>query len=404
MHESSCVEISNKPLSRLLSGFILFSSAFFFLYCLYSQEQNWDMLGYSASAVSIEDKDPAYIHDYVYRELRNYVSDEDFEKLTNGDSYRETMHKDPDAFIQQVPYYKIRIIFVSLIFILMSLGVNVFAAGHIISAAAAALGFIIFFYAYKKITEPAFWVLMPFYFILCGVHDAGQGVSADTLAFLWFGLICYSFINKHWAIFPLLVVSTLIRTDMVVFVALVLCYYFIFRPDLRSRSLITAVITAILYIFVNKVVGNYGWNTVFYFVFISDMQATHPDEFSKLGLSMQQYLATAMNNLRLILPENKFWLFVVNVLLQLILFLNLKSVSLNNKKEKIITLAMDPVISLTIICCGYIVLHYLLFPALWPRFFIGQYMIASLGLLYTLTCLLNKTVLSKDSSGDFPKP
>ena len=394
MHESSCVDISNKPLSRLLNGFILFSSVFFFLYCLYSQEHNWDMLGYAASAVSLEDKEPVYIHDYVYRELRHYASDEDFGKLTSGDRYRETMLKDPDAFIQQLPYYKIRIIFVGLIFILMSLGVNVFVAGHIISAAAAALGFIIFFYAYKKITEPIFWVLMPFYFILCGVHDAGQGVSADTLAFLWFGLICYSFINKHWSIFPLLAFSTLIRTDMVVFVALVLCYYFIFRPELRSRTLITAVITAILYICVNKVVGNYGWSTVFYYVFISDMQATHPGEFSKLGISMQQYLATVINNLSLILPENKFWLFVVNVLLQLILFLNLKSDS-SNKKEKLKTLAKNPVISLTIICCGYIVLHYLLFPALWPRFFIGQYMIASLGLLYTLTCLLKNRIVRR---------
>jgi hypothetical protein len=119
------------------------------------------------------------------------------------------------------------------------------------------------------------------------------------------------------------------------------------------------------------------------------MQATHPGEFSKLGISMQQYLATVINNLSLILPENKFWLFVVNVLLQLILFLNLKSDS-SNKKEKMIALTKNPVISLTIICCGYIVLHYLLFPALWPRFFIGQYMIASIGLLYTLTCLLKK--------------
>ncbi len=387
MHESFSVVISNQPLSRLLNGFIIFSSIFFFLYCFYTQVQNWDMLGYAASAINLENKDPAYIHDYVYTELRNYVSDEDFEKLTNGNNYRETMFKDPDAFIQQIPYYKIRIIFVGLIFILMSLGVNVFAAGHIISASAAALGFIIFFYAYKDITKPIFWVLIPFFFVLCGVQDAGQGVSADTLAFLWFGLISYSFINKHWLVFPLLAISTLIRTDMVVFVALVLSYYLIFRQEQRSCSCVTAVVTAILYISVNKIVGNYGWSTVFYYVFISDMQATHPEEFSMLGLSMEQYLTTITKKLSTILYENNFWIFVVNVFLQLILFFNLNSISLN-KKEKLLILAKDPAISLTLISCGYIIVHYLLFPALWSRFFIGQYLIANFGLLYILSFLI----------------
>lgn len=404
LHESSCVDTSNKPLiSRLFCGFILFSSVFFFLYSLYAQEQNWDMLGYAVSVMSLEDQDPAYIHDYVYRELRNYVSDKDFQELTTGSSYRETMLEDPDAFIQQVPFFKIRIIFVSLIFILTCLGVNIFAAAHIITAAAAALGFIIFFYAYKKITEPILWILIPFLFVLCGAQDAGQGVTADTLAFLWLGLISYSFINNHWSVFPLLAVSTLVRTDMIVFVALVLSYYFIFRPELRNRSYITAVVTVILYVCVNKVAGNYGWSTVFYYAFISEMQATHPEEYSKLSLSMQQYLAIVVKNLNLILYENKFWLFVVNVLLQLILFFNLKRVS-SNKKGLFIALANDPVISLTIICCGYIVLHYLLFPAIWSRFFIGQYLIANLGLLYILTCLLKKLESPEGSSGDYSTP
>ena len=391
MHESHPVNnTSNKKMSsKVLSGFILFSSLFFFLYCLYDQEQNWDMLGYASSTLSLENEDPAYIHDYVYKELRNYVSDEDFDRLTNGSSYRKTMFQDQDAFIQQIPYFKIRIVFVSLLFILVSLGVHVFTAGHIISAASAALGFVVFFYAYKKITRPSLWILLPFLFVLSGVLTTGQKVTPDTLAFLWFGLICHSFINRHWSIFPLLALSTLIRTDMVVFVALVLCYYFIFSPKLRIRAGITAVVTIILYVSVNKLIGNYGWSTVFYYVFTSDMQATHPEEFSKLGLSIQQYFSAITQRLGSILYENAFWLFVVNASLQLILFLEQKGLSAN-KKEKLVLLAKNPAIALTLISWVYIVIHYLLFPALWTRFFIGQYMIANFGLLYILTCLLNK--------------
>ncbi len=392
--KSQSISSFNNMLNKLCYIFIIFSSLFFFLVCMNSQDQNWDMLGYAASALTLDNQEPEIVHEYLYRELQNYVSEEDFEKLTKKDSYRKLMSEDSDAFNQQIPYYKIRIVFVGLIFILVSLGVNIFTAGHVITAAAAALGLVVFFHAYRNEIKPVFFrALLPLLFVLTGVIDAGQKTSADSLAYCWLGLICYAFIRKHWAVFPLLVLSVLIRTDMVIFVLLVLTYYFAIKPEWRVQACVSVAATAVLYFGVNELVGNYGWSTVFYFVFISDMLATHPLEFSNLGVSLQQYFTVVLRNSIKVVNEDRFWVFVLNVLLQLILFFRMKNFKSLNKKT-IIELMENPVTALTMISCGYIAIHYLLFPVLWSRFFIGQYMIAALGLIYILTRLIERDTAS----------
>ena len=91
---------------------VIFASLLFFAFSISSPDQNWDILGYSASAISLENNDPAFIHDYVYGELQNYGTESERKKLMAGSEYAATMHNDSNAFFQQIPYYKIRIIFV----------------------------------------------------------------------------------------------------------------------------------------------------------------------------------------------------------------------------------------------------------------------------------------------------
>ena len=350
------------------------------------------MLGYAASAVSLENNDPEFIHTYVYSELNNYGTESEREKLITGSDYAVTMRHDTDAFYQQIPYYKIRILFVGLIYLLINFGINAFTAGHIVAAAAGALGMLVYFYGFKNHVNPIFWIMFPLLFVLCGAFDTSQYITADTLAFLWIGLLSLAFIKKHWMIFPLIALSVLVRTDLAVLVAITLAYMFFFWPNAKRSATITAIAAGILYVSVNKLVGNYGWSTVFYYVFISDMTATHPAEFSQLGISFQQYFYQVIRNLIWIFYENEFWLFIVFLFIQLLLFYCLTNPSLSFWLRLRQYLA-DPVISLTLISCIYVGLHYILFPAMWTRFFLGQYMITALGLLYTISLLVNSLEL-----------
>lgn len=371
-------------LDKLCYVSVLFSCLLFFVICINTPEHNWDMLGYAASVVTFEEQDPNKIHNHVYSELKSYASEKDFNSLTRDGKYRETMFADPDAFVQQVPYYKIRILFVGLILMLTKFGVNIFSACHLITAAGTAFGLLVFYHAYKDVIKPVYFrALFPLIFILCDAIDAGQRVTPDTLAFLWLGLISWAFIKKHWSLYPLLVFSVLVRTDLIVYVMLTFVFVFLFWSSERRRVCISTIAVLILYFSVNNMIGNYGWSTVFYFVFISNMQATHPQEFANIGFSFAQYFDAVVKNSINIIYENVFWLFVLNVLLQLIIFMKMENI----KKlgwEQLLKLTANPVIMLTLTSCAYIAAHYILFPALWSRFFIGQYMVGALGLLYVL--------------------
>jgi hypothetical protein len=50
----------------------------------------------------------------------------------------------------------------------------------------------------------------------------------------------------------------------------------------------------------------------------------------------------------------------------------------------------NPALTLTLLSLCYIVLHYFIFPILDSRFFIAQYLIATLGLLSISTSLMQK--------------
>lgn len=390
MHEPIQTRSESVTLANKIYLFvIILASLLFFAFCVTSPDQNWDMLGYSASAISLESNDPEYIHNYVYGELQNYGTESERTKLIGGSNYETTMHDDANAFYQQIPYYKIRIIFVGLIYLFVNFGINIFTAGHVIAAAAASIGLIVYFLGFRDYIKPNFWIMIPLFFVLCGIFDASQYVTADTLAYLWVGLISVTFVRKHWAVYPLIALSVLVRTDLAVLVAITLSYIFFFWPNSRVKALITAVVGGVLYLSVNKFAGNYGWSTVFHYVFISDMTATHPAVFSQLGISFQQYIYHLTSNLIWIFYESEFWLFTVFILIQYLLFYYLTD-SGSSYFDKLNQYLTDPIVSLTLISGIYVLLHYLLFPAMWTRFFLGQYMIGALGLLYTITLLINK--------------
>lgn len=390
----SCETSSQNPfLSRMAHRYILVSSLLFFIFAISSPVQNWDMLGYSASAISIENSDPDYIHNYIYQGLKKYSTDKEYSQLTGGSeqNYQKTMSLDADAFSQQIPYYKIRIIFVALIFFLVKLGINIFLAGHIVSAALTCAGLLFFYYAYKRVVHPLLWVVVPFFFQILGVLDVAQMVTADSLAFFWVGLICFAFMHAYWrSLFILLVISVAVRTDMIVFVALFIGYCLLLRPDLRYYAVICATVSAGTYYGINTFMANYGWSTVFYFAFVSDMSTTHPAELSSPGISMGQYISAVISNLEWFLYDPPVILFGIILFLHFALFWLTHNNTSTSLLEVLFDIARTPVLVLTLLSLIYFVLHYLLFPALWARFFVGQYMIAALGLLSIMTTLIKR--------------
>lgn len=377
-------------LSKMAHWFILVSSFVLFFHSINTVEQNWDMLGYAGSAVSIEESDVSLIHDYVYQEFKAYSTEEEFKHLTSEHNYQKVMFQDEDAFNQQIPFYKIRILYVLLILGFTKLGFNIFIASHVLSATLVSTGYYVFYHAYKKLINPVFWLIYPLLAISFNIINLAQTVTADSLAFFWIGLVCFSFINSHWkTFFLLLITSILVRTELIFLVAIFSSYFMVFRPDLRVIAATSVLLSLILYLLINHFVGNYGWSTVFHFVFLSGMAATHPAEYSSAGVSVQQYISVVLNHIRLFVSDRSVLLFEAITLFQVALFWLFKKNHCSMSKIYS-ELFNNPALTLTLLSLCYILLHYIIFPILDSRFFVAQYLIATLGLLSISTSLMRK--------------
>jgi hypothetical protein len=385
------IAFDNPHFSKMAHWLIITTCIILFFYATNTPEQNWDILGYAGSSVSIENSNDSHIHNYIYQELKEYSTDEEFKDLTDKYNYRRVMFEDVDAFNQQIPFYKIRIIFVLLIFALMKIGINIFAASHLLSAALVSGGYLAFYYAYKKSIHPMLWVSYPLFIIIFDVVNVAQTVTADSLAFFWMGLISFTLMNAHWkSLFFLLVSLTLVRTDMIILVALISGYLILSRTDLRFISIAIVLISLVLYFFVNHFVGNYGWSTVFHYVFITGMEATHPDEYSSFGISFKQYITAVITHIPLFISERTVLLFEILVFLQFLIWGLYHRKYFFSARKLLFELINSPVIVLTLISVIYVILHYAVFPILDSRFFVGQYIISTLGLLSIISSILKK--------------
>ena len=351
--------------------------------------QTWDILGYAAVVEAQKSDDKMAVHSAVYRDFKAYASDEEFNDLVNSSDYRKTMHNDVEAFNQQIPFYKMRVLFIALIALVTGLGLNVFFASHLVVAAAATLGLMAFYYAYRRLIHPAFWLVVPMFFIVLEGLGIARMVTADPLAFLWTGLISYAFIHKRWIfLFGLLASSVLVRTDMLLFVIIMLTYFIIFKPKLRFASALTLVASVSTYWFANNYADNYGWSTVFYYAIVSDMSATHPLEYSSTVITPAQYLSEVVSNLGGFIDEPPLLLFSALVLFQFILVFILLNA---NTRILITEVNKQKPLLLTVVSILYVATHYLLFPVLENRFFVAEYMIALFGLLVVISNLLRNT-------------
>lgn len=394
MRQEKTLSQSNEKLMKYSFWFILLASIILCGVTLSKQSQTWDILGYAGAVETFHTSDPSVIHNSVYESLKEYASEEELHYLVESTAYRKTMSQDAEAFNQQIPFYKIRIIFIFLILLVTKLGFNVMLAGHIVTAVTAMLGLMAFYFAYRKIIHPLLWLIVPMLFIVLGGLDMARIVTADPLAFLWTGLICFAFLNQRWLLLcGLLISSVLVRTDMILMVVIFTTYMMFFQSKLRIFAVATFIISFIVYMLVNEYAGNYGWSTVFYYALVSEMSATHPLEYSQLGVSFSQYFSEVIYNLGGFIDEPPLLLFQALVIFQFILYLisQGRGQLTNNTFNSIIG---NGPLTLTVIAVIYVISHYVLFPLLENRFFIGEYMLALLGLLV----VVSKSV--KNNEGD----
>ncbi len=381
-----------RPLQIFTGIFVLVSCITGFLYCAANPLWNWDVLGYTASAINLYEVDLNTIHQNVYSALKNRVSETVWLELTASTDYRKVMLEDAEAFSQQIPYYKIRVLFILLMLLLAKSGVDILNTAHLLTAFFYSAGTLLYYVSLRNLVHSVFWLMFPvLMYVFTQELDISRHAVVDSFGFLWMALITYAFIRqRNWL--PLVVaLMVLIRTDLIMLSALIFGVCWIINPAQRKWLVMYGFLTVFLYAAVNHWAGNYGWHTLFYFVFVTDMSATHPENFATYQVSFNEYLKHLIN------PQwlgksvyLAYFLFCVNACLFAWLVSRfskkIQAVAETGNYEEI----RHRVFLLSCISGAYVIAHYVLFPLWESRFFVGCYVTICIGTLVLATEVLNR--------------
>ena len=373
--------------ANLVSAYVLFCITAFAALAYTLAETNWDMLAYAAvvhESGASEGSDVAQLHSRVYTDLSSQVSDEDFRDIVSRDSYRETMASDAEAFQQQLPYYRIKLLFIYLLELLSAMGLSVYVAARLIVIASAGLALLVLLKAFRPYIAPVFWLLLPAVIILAGVLKTARIVSPDTLAFLAMALAVLCYLRKHWALFVVLVLCVLIRTDLLVFVFAMLFLVFVNKMASRITVFATGVASLALYMLIGKVYGGgYGWPVLFHFVLESKMLATHPLEYINASITPLAYLKVMAANVPRVIFYPGFWFCCSCSGIACVLVMS--KVEHAGWRTRVRLAFAHPMLGLIMASLVYVVAHVLLFPLWETRFFVGPYTLSALCMLAVLS-------------------
>ncbi|MEX2282638.1 MAG: hypothetical protein WEE89_09170 [Gemmatimonadota bacterium] len=234
-------------------------------------DYNWDMLAYVAIAHELSGDAGATAHQRTYEQLRTRVSAADYQRLTESNSYRALVARDAQAFSQQLPGYRVKIVYPWLIAQLETRGFDPFDASELIAKLAyVALGLVVM--AWLGTFLPALpavmaaWLVMSLTFML----DLARLSTPDALSTLvvMTGLFLTFHARRYAAALALLIAGIAVRPDNVVWLAAVGA---ILVWRVRANRLVTgtAVASGVALVWLlGRWAGSPSWATLFHHAFV----------------------------------------------------------------------------------------------------------------------------------------
>lgn len=333
---------------------------------IYKPDYNWDTLPYVASAYSLELHDTNIVHNNAYEVVKKSIPPQAYELLTTNNKYREEMLVCAACFYQQLPFYRIRPLYVVLIYTFYKLGLNIVISPFIISGLSYFLICLICFFWLKKISKDQVLVFIVSILLAIGPFLLSSATEASPNALS--GLITlgalYSFLRGKFMLFlVLMLISVFARPDNLLAAILYSSTLLIYKGDniiTRKYFIVSAVILAVLaFVIINRWSGNYEWAVWFEHTFKNRIftPAQYSAEFS-LGGYLKSFLKWA------ILFKSAVFALQMIIFISILYMKPLRLRELRNDLELLVIIA----IGLSI------VLHYLIYPALDDKYFISQYL------------------------------
>lgn len=347
---------------------------------------NWDVIGYVAAAMRLETADDIALHTMVYDGLQGAVG-EDYPDFVRSD-YQRTVNEDPQSLRQVLPWFQVRPAYVLPIFLLARMGVNPFWATHLISVTAVFLGLCIFYLAVRRQLDPLLVLILPLFVVGLGVFEVSRISTPDGLAFLVLAAVFYLFLVDRWPILLILPLSMLVRGDLIIFNLLLLAALFFIHRKWRVWTALSALLSLFIYGGVQQYYGHYGYAAVFWTTFVQNL--AYPAQ-ADVVLTFMHYRLALVQGVVDLLFRKEFFAFVIMLALAGVMAWRLE-VQGRAILIRPLTLALIGAVS--------VMIHFLLFPVMWPRFFVGQYMMGAMALFLVVSAWIGGRGLR---SGDLPQ-
>lgn len=347
---------------------------------------NWDVIGYIASAKALEETCSDSLQAFTYSQLRNSLTADKFEQLSQGNVYRYNVYTDPTAFREQLPFYQVRPLYVSVVYILYKLGINIVFATHLISGISAAVAITLtYFIAYKHLSRVLLYSL-PIFATVFGVLNLARLSTPDGLAFLAVMVCAYLYVKAKYgillALFPLIIA---IRADLVLFVVPLLFFVLVLKKKKPWLIAISAGLSVAVLIGIATMFSYPGWATVMYHTHV--MLLSHPIS-SLPTLTAQHYLNVLQQGVIELVADRVLLLFLAIEIYAVYLIKRSQSTC-----SALHALHSSPFAVLALVSLFFVVSHFLAFPSSWERFFTGPCLIGACALLALVTDYLKSAQL-----------
>lgn len=381
-------------LHKLILG--LFAILFTYL-SLSEPALNWDMLPYVANALQyIGDQPIEQLHQSIYQNLEAQVSAAEFATFTNTPS-REVIAQDPEAFRQTIAFfYDARLVYTGILAGMIKLGVDPFFATYLISTICAILSVFLLANLIPKQLPIGLCFALPFIALACGILNVARLSTPDALATLvtigLYWLLVRNRITWLLAAFPLII---FVRTDLILLMPLFLIYLWALSRAPRIQIVLSAVLTIAAYLTLNHfIVDGDPWSSLIGYNY--GVKPTHPDTYS-FHIAPSDYLSFVITGLKSFSYNPMFFMYCALSITGIFLFAS--RFFFGSDKQAASSLNFD-LLFLLVSCVIYIVVHFLLFPVTWIRFFAAQYSLVAVIVLWATLSILAERNYSDRSNND----
>jgi len=320
---------------------------------------NWDLVGYTACALELRGTPDSSIREETFGLLERSVPPVAYQDLTSSTPVRIARATDDESLLQHLPFYRIRFVYVALLAGLSGIGLNPLQAASAISTAAALAALLLLLRLVPGARTPWCAAAVVLGSLGTGLVEVARHATPDALGAFFVVACSAMFLRRRKAMLIMLPLCVTVRTDLLLFVLPLHAYAFARLPFSRIPTALSAA-SSLALAFLPHLAGGYGWGTTFEYTFLR--QDAYPALLSG-SVTPAAYLSVLRSSVASI-PHSETWVF---------LFVAVLVLGMSAKPNPGAgTLVSDARFVLAAAGLSALI-HFLVFPAAWPRFFAGHF-------------------------------